>query len=308
MKPKKTFFYNGKEYEILYSLLCDISIEDMQNLYDFFDKKDEDFSSFVKSQIPGIFNSFQNRHPGWINFFIKIYSAYISGYSDNSVLKLRLSNIEKFHEQQQINAALKESMKLASAKKIMEKEFHDMFEILPPAQRNTVIFGKYPFEEDGTEAGIEWIETARMGDHVLICCCHGIDAVPFNESAQDNDFASSSLAEWLKNDFLNKAFSDEEKMRIEEGPFILSEKEAEKYFPENKDRLLSPTPFAAKKGVPMFKNGCSWWWLAAPGSMSNTAAYVSYSGKIKMAGDFVYLSSIAVRPAMIIKKNGTTEK
>lgn len=305
MKSKSPFFYNGKEYETLYELLCDLSIENMQQLYDAFEKKDEDFCSFVKDNVPEIFKKFYEKKSDWISFFKKLYETYISGYSENKILKMRLENLMKVREQEQLQSALKEHLEIAANIKAEERQFENIFKIIPPDQRNTITFGKYPFNDDGSEEPLEWLEVASMDDKILVCSCHGIDAIPFNDTKQDNDFDSSSLAAWLKSDFVNRAFNDSEKMRIEEGPFILTAQEVESYFPENNDRTISPSPYAAKRGVPLFKNGCSWWWLATPGSMKNTAAYTSYSGKVKLAGDFVYLASVAVRPAIIIKKENS---
>lgn len=81
------------------------------------------------------------------------------------------------------------------------------------------IFGTY--EQDGnTDNGtedIEWVPFAKAGDSlVAMVSKYCIDVQPYVENPYTNNFAweDSKLALWLNSDFINTAFSEEEKTCI----------------------------------------------------------------------------------------------
>lgn len=48
------------------------------------------------------------------------------------------------------------------------------------------------------------------------------------------------------------------------------------------------------------KTDCRWWWLRSPGNYSNLAAYVDLDGDVRIHGNSVIYSNVAVRPALKI--------
>lgn len=282
------FNFKNTEFDSISELLKSIPADDMKQLYSMFLSGSGAFCDFLESEKPEFFKEFAGRTPGWAKFFRRLFALCIAEEPDNRILKIRLSNMEKAYEQELEKEAIQESYGSRKADGI---------------ERHLITFGTYPFYEDGTRRAVEWLVLDEDDDKMLIVSYRGLDAKAFNVDETDgNDFKSSSLAKWLATDFVKIAFSDDETRRIEKIPFLLNAAEVEKYFVENHDRLLFPTPYAVKRGISEFNTGSTWWWLATPGSISVCAAYVNYNGKIKLTGDFVSLESIAVRPAMVIRK------
>ena len=121
---------------------------------------------------------------------------------------------------------------------------------------------------------------------------------------------------WLNNDFLNKAFTAEERKRIitttvtaDKNPeyptdpgrntsdriFLLSIKEANEYFKFRDQRKAEITPYAKSQGA------SGWWWLRSPGLDASCAAYVHDIGGVSTRGITVHYVKVAVRPALWIQ-------
>ena len=115
----------------------------------------------------------------------------------------------------------------------------------------------------------------------------------------------SSLRRWLNQEFIQKCFSFEERIRIintrvenrrnrkwesDGGPgtvdkvFILDIEEVQKYFPEDKDRETG-----------------KWWWLRNPGSGLLSVACVYEDGTIYDYGINNNYTEGGVRPAMWVR-------
>ncbi|MBQ6421030.1 MAG: InlB B-repeat-containing protein [Clostridia bacterium] len=152
------------------------------------------------------------------------------------------------------------------------------------------------------------------------------------KSTYANDYAKSSLRQWLINDFYNTAFSGAEQSLIKETVldnsaysssyarynsasttdkiFLLSWSEARNTAygfssiqGERDDaRLAYGTDYAKCQGlcVNSSYNGSSDWWLRSPGSYDYSAAHVLSSGRC-YSDKRVYASSIGVRPAFRFK-------
>ena len=81
--------------------------------------------------------------------------------------------------------------------------------------------------------------------------------------------------------------------------FLLSKKEAEKYFANTDARKCKATKYAVKNGVWVATNACSLWWLRSPNpDNSNFIYYVYYDGFI--CNHFVCFDDRVVRPALWI--------
>lgn len=313
-----TFCFKDEEFDTLRGLLIAISVPDMKRLYELFVNNDKNFCAFLFALKPALFECYKGRRPGWHKFFNKLYYACLEDFPSDELLNMRLQNMEKAYEKELQEQAKLELAEIQVPPPVKPKATKPAAAVTKPSapivadasfnpisdskSKKIIAFGSYPFFEDGLKKPIEWIVLAENNSSMLLISDKGLDAQAYNENEGDNRFENSSLASWLAKDFADAAFNASEKSMLEKKPFILTAEEAVKYFKDDAKRTMTPTPYAVTRGVSEFKDGTSWWWLATPGSMSVSAAYVSYKGKVKKEGEFVVLKSIAVRPAIIIRK------
>ena len=189
-----------------------------------------------------------------------------------------------------------------------------------------VTFGSYEQNAntaDGAES-IEWIVLYSDDNTVTLISRYVLDAVMYHENKMDPAYwESSSLRAWLLDEFLGRAFSDDEmKLLVEmknENPdndrcgtkggaatqdlvYLLSIDEAEKYM--SAEMLVGvPTEYAKEQGS-YTKDGSvgTYWWLRSPGSTQNSAAKVSTDGTIDFRGSGVNYSGYGVRPVITLTK------
>ena len=185
----------------------------------------------------------------------------------------------------------------------------------------TIEFGNYPQEEDGTEKPIEWIVMKKEGNQVLLLSKYVLDAKPYNEEVEEVTWETSDIRKWLNNEFYTTAFNKAEKAKIqtsliknednseygtsggndtEDKVFLLSEKEAETLFSNDDERIAKATGYAEKSGVCVNKEKSAMWWLRSPGSDSYGAAGVRSYGWVSRDGNIVYDNSGGVRPALYL--------
>ena len=183
-------------------------------------------------------------------------------------------------------------------------------------------FGSYPFEEDETRKPIKWTVLKRDGNKALLLSAYGLDAKPYNEELKDITWEDCTLRKWLNGEFLNTAFTEEERQRIittkvknadnpkyntpggndtEDTVFLLSIGEAKEYLPTNLQRQVAPTPYAVNKGVYKSSYGTCWWWLRSPGLDPYSAAGIRHDGLFNALGYFVNFGDSAVCPAMWVE-------
>ena len=183
----------------------------------------------------------------------------------------------------------------------------------------TIEFGNYPQEEDGTEKPIEWIVMKKEGNQVLLLSKYVLDAKPYNEEVEEVTWETSDIRKWLNNEFYTTAFNKAEKAKIqtsliknednseygtsggndtEDKVFLLSEKEAETLFSNDKKRIAKATEYAEESGVYGNEEKVAWWWLRSPGHWSDGAAVVNRNGWVYRDGDYVSSSVDGVRPAL----------
>ena len=183
----------------------------------------------------------------------------------------------------------------------------------------TIEFGNYPQEEDGTEKPIEWIVMKNEGNQVLLLSKYVLDAKPYYEEVEEVTWETSDIRQWLNNEFYTTAFNKAEKARIqtsliknednsgygtnagndtEDKVFLLSEKEAETLFSNEEERIAKATGYAEKSGVYVNEKKESMWWLRSPGSDGNYAAVVDDYGWVYRYGGSVYFYEYGVRPAL----------
>ena len=183
----------------------------------------------------------------------------------------------------------------------------------------TIEFGNYPQDKDGTEKPIEWIVMKNEGNQVLLLSKYVLDAKSYNEEWEDVTWEKSDIRQWLNNEFYTAAFNKSEKAKIqtsliknednsehgtsggndtEDKVFLLSEKEAETLFSNDDERIAKATEYAEKSGVYVNEEKAAYWWLRSPGDSGDDAAEVIYSGWVYRDGNYVDDSSGGVRPAL----------
>lgn len=183
----------------------------------------------------------------------------------------------------------------------------------------TIEFGNYPQDKDGTEKPIEWIVMKKEGNQVLLLSKYVLDAKPYNKEWEDVTWETSDIRQWLNNEFYTTAFNKAEKAKIqtsliknednskygtnggndtEDKVFLLSEKETETLFSNKEERIAKATEYATKSGVYVNEEKAAWWWLRSPGDDSRDAAEVSRYGWVDRLGYDVDDNIDGVRPAL----------
>ena len=188
-------------------------------------------------------------------------------------------------------------------------------------------FGAYE-QDNNTSNGkedVEWLVLEIKDGKALVISKYALDCKQYNTSHTDVTWETSTLRKWLNNDFLNSAFSADEKAMIptvtvsadknpyystnpgnatQDQVFLLSIKEANKYFSSDSARQCKPTVYAVANGVSVHSsNGNCSWWLRSPGEIQREAAYVHYGGDVAEFGTIIDFDIDAVRPAMWIDIN-----
>ena len=179
---------------------------------------------------------------------------------------------------------------------------------LPPTF-NYIKFGNYPQTLNDQNAPIEWQVLSIENNKMLVISRYGLDSKRFDSSS--NNWANSEIRQWLNGEFYNKAFTEQEKMRINlsnlsdvgtsDNVFLLSKEEAKKYFANNNERKCKATEYAKKNGVYVNSaNDYGIWWLRSPHSDYSNRVYniISIGSVGRYCG--VHYSDCAVRPALWI--------
>lgn len=184
----------------------------------------------------------------------------------------------------------------------------------------TIEFGNYLQDKDGTEKPIEWIVMKKEGNQVLLLSKYVLDAKPYNEELEEVTWETSDIRQWLNNEFYTTAFNKAEKAKIqtsliknednseygtsgendtEDKVFLLSKKEAKTLFSNNEEKIAKATEYAEKSGVYVNEEKVAGWWLRSPGDNSDSAAVVySYGWGYRYGYDVYYSYGGGVRPAL----------
>ena len=190
-----------------------------------------------------------------------------------------------------------------------------------------VYFGTYEQDNDTSNGkeNIKWRVLAKGNNRILVISDKALDCQPYNTVVSDVTWENCTLREWLNNDFINNAFSDDEKAMIptvtvsadknptyntdpgnatQDQVFLLSIVEAKKYFSSDSAKQCSPTDYAVANGAYKSYNNVCWWWLRSPGCNWGFAASAYNDGSVYEYGFLVNYYSSAVRPAMWISIDG----
>lgn len=149
---------------------------------------------------------------------------------------------------------------------------------------------------------IRWRVADSRGKLRLLLAEDAVLERAYNDLRVDVSWKTSTLRRWLNGEFLETAFSREERMCVISGRvdnprnpgfftqggapsmdkvFILTQEEIEKYLPAQQDRALG-----------------KWWWVRMPGCNLLSAVSVCEDGSIYEIGINVNYASGGVRPAM----------
>lgn len=188
-------------------------------------------------------------------------------------------------------------------------------------RNNMICFGSYPFDRDGIIRPIRWRVLDQRNDAALLITENGIDAKPYHDQFGYVTWEKCRLRNWLNHDFLNQAFTKEERdliritevdnsveqgvpscIKIDGGNntqdklFALSFIEAfEIYFNGYEDRKCKATGYAKWHHAHTFDGYC-WWWLRSQGYAQIYASCVNMDGS--QSHDVVHNEKGCIRPAM----------
>ena len=177
----------------------------------------------------------------------------------------------------------------------------------PPAIHSSIPIGKFEQDNDlnNGEETIEWIILSTDSEYnkLLLLSQKGLLYKPFEESGVAHVWGGSSLRNWLNEDFLNSAFSEEERACIllqeslltersstfttpiedsysDDYVFCLSIQEVDQYFHPRESRVCIPTAYAKTTfaGDRIQPEG-DHWWLRNPGTSLSEVACVRGEGQ-----------------------------
>lgn len=185
-----------------------------------------------------------------------------------------------------------------------------------------VAFGSYP-QSSNTPEPIMWRVLDIINGKALMISESLLDCKQYNERFESVTWETCTLRRWLNGEFMNRAFSNEERSRLsrvkilnpdnpiyetkggnptEDYVFCLSIGETNKYFGGDEDRKAKPTALARKNGCYANSDfGTGWWWLRSPGYNIRDAAGVYGDGSIGELGVGVDSGGYGVRPVVLAR-------
>ena len=202
------------------------------------------------------------------------------------------------------------------------KWFIENFECLQNIKKGSYItFGAY--EQDNNisngKEDVEWLVLEVKDGKALVISKYALDYKKINASVTSVTWETCTLRKWLNSDFINSAFTAEEKEMIptvtvsadknpgnttQDQVFLLSITEANKYFSSDSVRNCKPTEYAVAVGAHAFSyNGNCSWWLRSLGRHQLLPAYVDVYGDVIERGPLINNNTHAVRPALWIDLN-----
>ena len=181
------------------------------------------------------------------------------------------------------------------------------------------------------KSALQWRVLERRPDGtVLMISREAIDVRAFDDDWIQLTWERSKLREWLNGEFMNEAFSLEEREKFvavrnvnKDNPkygtpggndtydkvFLLSIDEAVKYFmpedPFNNELLVYPTKYARAQGLSISRGLTCFWWLRTPGecvyNCTNMSTVMS-DGTINMHGASA-TDKLGIRPVIALDGN-----
>ena len=264
----------------------------------------------------------ENRYQSAIEFTKELEKLKIEGKAEEQKEDQKKNNDsdkeeilkELFRMREELERLKTEKSKIESHNIKFEKVVEKQYKV-----GDTVLFGRYPQDEDGGVKPIEWIVMKKEENKVLLLSKYVLDTSQYNNKFEEVTWETSDIRRWLNSDFYTTAFNDIEQRKIadilvrtennpkygttgendtEDKVFLLSIEEAESFFINDKERIALATKYAEKAGVVMDDERYAWWWLRSPGSGSSNAAVVNNFGWVYRYGSHVCYNYDGVRPAL----------
>ena len=185
---------------------------------------------------------------------------------------------------------------------------------IPKPEYETIFFGHY--EQGNGKEPIEWYVLEKRADRCLLISKYALDLLKYHGVEEPVTWETSGLRTWLNHEFLEFAFTSEERISIQmteidnsignrifrisggnntqDRIFLLSLEEAEMYFPTQEERICEPTKAIKNAAI----GGNSSWWLRSPGQRESYAEYINFNGAF--LGGRVNQNYTAIRPALWI--------
>ena len=176
-------------------------------------------------------------------------------------------------------------------------------------------FGMYDLDYDDLNGKeyIDWLVLEVKNGQALLISKYSIGTDPYNKYNKgytEVTWETCTLRKWLNNDFINTAFTMEEKKMIpvmtisadkgsedtnpgnptKDQIFLLSTTEVFKYFSSGRERQCTPY---------WDHDFSEWWWLRSPGKDRTYVDCVTYEGSVSGYTHNTW-DNLAVRPAMWI--------
>lgn len=194
-----------------------------------------------------------------------------------------------------------------------------------PKVGDYVFFGAY--EQDGNTSNgkedIEWLVLEVEDGNALVISKNALDYKPYHIKDTYVTWETSTLRNWLNNDFFNSAFSADEKAMIpsvsfagesstrstdlgsttQDQVFLLSTTEVNEYFSSDIARECKPTDYAVTNAANADSYDIGCWWLRSLSYWNDSVDIVRSDGKVDSLGEPVNSTYIAVRPALWIDLN-----
>ena len=187
-----------------------------------------------------------------------------------------------------------------------------------------ISFGHYEQDNDSSNCAepIEWRVLANGNGLATLISVKALDCIPFHAKREPVTWDACTLRKWLNEDFLNAAFTEEERAQLavanvpagdnpeyptdsgkdtQDRAYLLNIDEAEQFFTSNEDRVCDLTAYASARGAKTNDAGACWWWLRSPGDETHDAADVNFNGSVYCGGFGVNFRFNAVRPVIVLR-------
>ncbi len=138
------------------------------------------------------------------------------------------------------------------AQAVREIAEQEQIDALKQAQVGDKVFFGFYEDHDSQRYGLQWTVLAAEDRKLLLISHSTVELMPFNDAEDNPNWQDSSLRTWLNGEFLDKAFTENERAMVTETDitcqdgstvqdycFVLSAEEARNLFPETDDSAIN---------------------------------------------------------------------
>ena len=149
-------------------------------------------------------------------------------------------------------------------------------------------------------ADMDWRVLDKKDWKVLLLKDNAFGSTPFDKKGQNVTWESSSVREWLNNDFLQESFTENERNSILETTVKNTPNATYKTLAGNntKDKFFLLSCDEVAKYYDAIHETKSCWWLRTPGAAENSMSFVYKDKTVMDYGYEVTNTNITVKPAM----------